>query len=380
MNKALEVCLSLIRRDGELVECLEKLPSWEIAVMEKEVLQSLHWNRLIPVFYETITRLKLQSFFSSAFLEEVKQNHYQNSLRSMQLEGTFRTIVPLLQKYDITVIVLKGIYLSHRVYHHPSLRPMGDVDFLVKKRDVAKTRDVLLQAGCLAAYESESKHTTGRWQHMPPLVYRNIPIEIHHHLFHAHKELLLPGEQLWGKAIPISICGQQCLTLAPEHQLFYLISHLHNHALQGYIRLIWMLDIRLFWELNQQSINTSQLNGLLQRARLTEAFHAIQDILSIRIIAPQPSSSDIEARLAFYLSRCNPTIKSSLRLTSIMALQDLDGIGSKGRFIFGKLFPVPAYIKAKYKVSNNFMIPVFYLLRYKEYLQKLWKVMFRKYS
>ena len=56
-------------------------------------------------------------------------------------------ILRLFSDNGIPVIVLKGAYLSEKIYPHNGLRPMGDIDLLVKKSDLSIVQEKLLEMG-----------------------------------------------------------------------------------------------------------------------------------------------------------------------------------------------------------------------------------------
>ncbi len=377
-----KVAISLIRGNNSFLRCLDEMKICDELPDERELMICLDWNRLVPVFYTSVVQSKLlEDYFSSEFLLELKTYYRSSVLHSMQLEGVFWTIAPLLQDEGIDFIPFKGIVLAQQVYPTPPLRPMLDIDILVDPKNVDKTKEILIRNNCTPLYEVESKHTMGQWRHIPPLLYRDVPIEIHQRLFLSHEEMFLQQEELIANTSIENILGYQLRTLSPEHHLFYLIYHLQKHAEQGYIKLIWLLDIRLFWEKFRSSINMEEVERLLNQSKgLYNSIAAIQEILNCKLIEiPETANiKEINQTIRFFLSRCNNRGLKTERIKSIEVLKKRNTLKSKLWFIVGRLFPKPSYIKSTFNIRHKILVPFCYPLLYLRYIQKLIRVVLAK--
>lgn len=92
-------------------------------------------------------------------------------------------ILHLFKRQNIDVVILKGAALAHLVYAKPELRPMRDVDLLVKKSDLIMARDALIELG----YTADDEHISvfmGTHHHLPNASKQvdsmKISVEIHH--------------------------------------------------------------------------------------------------------------------------------------------------------------------------------------------------------
>jgi hypothetical protein len=68
-----------------------------------------------------------------------------HQIHDLRFEAIFREIKNLLEKENVPLILLKGPYLAHTVYEHPSERAYIDLDILVKPGDFKKAARVLLE-------------------------------------------------------------------------------------------------------------------------------------------------------------------------------------------------------------------------------------------
>ena len=84
-------------------------------------------------------------------------------------------LLKLLDENDIPCVILKGAAAA-MAYPQPSLRAMGDVDFLIKREDFEKTADLLERNGYVLSHEK------GHSKHHYCYKKRSVSFELHHRL------------------------------------------------------------------------------------------------------------------------------------------------------------------------------------------------------
>jgi hypothetical protein len=77
----------------------------------------------------------------------LEAGHRRTALRTLRLQGLLHRALPALASAQIPVILLKGASLAHRIYPDPALRPMSDVDILIRPGDRARAWDGLTALG-----------------------------------------------------------------------------------------------------------------------------------------------------------------------------------------------------------------------------------------
>ncbi len=101
---------------------------------------------------------------------------------------------------DIPTIVLKGLWLCEKIYHVPSMRPGGDIDILVRRRDVDACLKLLAEQGIdefwpnLLKDEYFTRHHLHQQRSTPDL---NIWFEIHWALDHPYTLLTVDYESIF---------------------------------------------------------------------------------------------------------------------------------------------------------------------------------------
>lgn len=140
-------------------------------------------------------------------------------------------ILSALGKNDIPVIVLKGISLAESIYPHIGMRPMADIDLLIRERDLTLASQRLAELG----YKLKPANS-GRLYVKDGGI--RICVDLH------TKIPYLKEEEIWDTARPIKINGSNAATLSIEQNIIYLCYHLVGH--HGYPHKRWLEDIHLF--------------------------------------------------------------------------------------------------------------------------------------
>ena len=196
--------------------------------------REISWNYLIheaekqgvaPLLYKHIKSLEFK-IPSSA--RRLLQSLYLRNRRSNTIRN--KAITEILNAYHlekIDFLVVKGISLCNFTYSEIGLRPMRDVDLLVKKIDLVKAEKILYELG----YLPEKTHDIpDGYYHLVPMIktIHGLPvnIELHHNLLPFHPQYpLWPLEKSYNTARELTINGISFLTLCLEDTLRYVYLH-----------------------------------------------------------------------------------------------------------------------------------------------------------
>jgi len=159
--------------------------------------------------------------------------------------GTFFAELAALRKelrqHGRQVIVLKGGALIETVYQgHLGLRPLSDLDLLVKASDLSCVKDILLGWGFRPVSPSAPFFTNG------PTAF-----DLHTNLIGATRikrralAFQFDAEALWREATRLDAQDPTLLALSPPHQFLHLAVHALKHS---FSRLIWLVDLALVWQ------------------------------------------------------------------------------------------------------------------------------------
>ncbi len=159
---------------------------------------------------------------------------------------TLKEVLTVLRQANIDVLVLKGAALSHTVYPEIGLRPMRDMDLLLRKEQAGQALDILVEIGF---YVSNAPRPDDHF-HLPALYKKagGVPvcIELHHGLFpdcppYYHK----PGfDDLLARSRTFNLQGFPAYCLGNEDMLWHVFEHgFHMPLTYEAFKLISMADL-----------------------------------------------------------------------------------------------------------------------------------------
>lgn len=157
--------------------------------------------------------------------------------RVLQAMAVVRDLATRLDAEGIPVMVLKGPHLQQRLYGTPTEYPSGDIDVLVRGRDGAKARRLLVAEGW--SFEAQNGVL---WRASRAATYAkdHVRIDLHWgmHAAHLASPTLRPFERaLWAHATKRS---DGLLEPTAEALVVYLAMHAAGH---GYERSTWTRNV-----------------------------------------------------------------------------------------------------------------------------------------
>ena len=154
-------------------------------------------------------------------------------------------VVKALESEAIRPLLLKGAALAHLVYGNPLLRPMRDVDLLVRGRDVRRAAGILAACGF-----AETGPPLPRRHHHAPAMTRivdgaMVTIELHHQLLQPTPFLRrVEYDDVIRDAQAVPWPGHDVLALGREDMLWHVYAHAFAiNVTRPAIRLISVADL-----------------------------------------------------------------------------------------------------------------------------------------
>jgi hypothetical protein len=180
----------------------------------------------------------------------------------------------------VPFLVLKGAALAQLVYSDPRLRPMRDVDLLIREADARRALDVLMRCGFRPGgitVHSRYHH----WQGMgKTLEGATATIELHHALM-ARTPFVAPRryDDVIPRSQPFEWGGTFYQTLGCEDMLWHVYAHAFviNTLLPGATRLLSVADLVHVTEAWIDRIDWMRLRR--KHGRLLRALHVLHDLV-----------------------------------------------------------------------------------------------------
>lgn len=270
------------------------------------------------------------------------QGLYLRHRRANQVKA--QVLAEILTAYraaGIDSLVLKGAALAHLVYPEPGLRPMRDVDILIRKSQAGQAQAILAELGFEAALPPRqaalpAKHLPAATRQVEGLL---VSVEIHHNLF-AQGTTATELAALLPASIPFSVAGVTAFTLGYEAMLWHLYQHMK--IIFGDVRLIWVADLVSFAEHFSAAIDWPHLQQRYPQILNTLAlFHFLT-----------PLSETLLARAPLHLGRAPGSLDLEFKGWPRYSLANQPGKGFSqiGRDSF---FPPEGWLRLYYGFKNT---------------------------
>ena len=183
-----------------------------------------------------------------AMPEEIRDEFaavYRTTLVSnLRLRNEQATLLARLAEQGIEAVAVKGVALALRYYGNLALRPVGDIDLLVRRSQIEPGAAILREMGYVALPGSGHARAFGALRNRA-LVYLKEggpTVELHWDLASVPpyaRRFATPA--IWERSQRIAVGSAEARYLDPADELRYLCFH---YAAQHYAeRLIWLVDI-----------------------------------------------------------------------------------------------------------------------------------------
>jgi hypothetical protein len=326
-------------------------------------------ERVAPLLHDALGGLGLAP---ATVVDSLRQSRRATWLRNLLLLRELARALQRLAAAGVPAIVLKGVALVEAVYGDASLRPMGDVDLLVRRGDLAEASNALRQIGY--AFGRAETHPGALAEHENELLFCkrdriDVQLDVHWSLFDSpFYQAHIAMDWFWDTAQPLSINGTPALMLGPEALLIHLCGHLALH--HGGAGLLWSYDIvelvrrygeRLDWAALLRKIGEYDLvlpvRGVLVALGAEWDARLPAEVLAALRLHPH---SRAEARAAARMSRSEHP--AGRRFWADLA--SMPGWRQRVRFALTNLFPSAAYMRHRYGVTHPLLLPLYYPYRW----------------
>lgn len=279
--------------------------------------------------------------------------YYYNLTSNIHLLDEFYAVLKRLNKIGIEVIVLKGVLLIEKVYRNIGLRPMSDVDVLVRKEALPEVMKEMSDSGY---------HVTPHG-HLGYLKDGEFPA-----VMDFHWDIWFPEtDDIWKRCKMTMINNIPVKSLDNEDALIYMATHQSiNHGMH---KLIWLSDIHEFIRAYRDVINWK---NFIRRVKdynieipLYYTLSHTEKLLGTGIpsavlkdLKPVKSNS-FKARV-FEKTTTN---HYTLDVGHILYLILLKGFKKKVLYLFHYIFPERDFITKRYSISSGRNNYLYYIVR-----------------
>jgi len=140
-------------------------------------------NGVSPILYKNFLILNNFNAIPQDIINKLKEAYYKTLRYNIVLHEQFSEIIKIFNENKIDSIALKGLYLAETIYEDIGLRQMSDIDLLIKKQDIEKACNLLIQNG-FTDINLKLKRDFHLNKHYN-FCKSNIMVELHQHV-HSH--------------------------------------------------------------------------------------------------------------------------------------------------------------------------------------------------
>ncbi len=236
-----EVLLLLARTELNAAQ-QEQLRSWLGQVDWDGLILLAERHGLLPLLNEHLAQVapNLLPPYWQPFVARCVQ---AVATHGLELTAELVRVVAALAEQGLTAVPYKGPVAAALLYGNLALRTFGDLDILVREREIVAAAAVLERLGYRATFGSDPAELR---RHGAPGQYafrhreRRHLVELHTEATLRYFPLRVDFEEFWSRLQPAPIGGTSLCTLAPEDLLLFLCVH---GAKDFWERLAWIADV-----------------------------------------------------------------------------------------------------------------------------------------
>ncbi|MFP4088193.1 MAG: nucleotidyltransferase family protein [Desulfobacteraceae bacterium] len=207
---------------------------------------ALKWN-IAPMLYRFIKRspaiLQRMPILGEVY-KSIEAAYVKTYMVNQSNFTELTDIIRRLNASDIEVLLLKGAHLAPFVYKDMGMRWMADIDILIRKKDLQKTHELLVDRGYrhpdMAAVvwddfgkrkEVKDRAAVLKWyrtdhMHLPYSHPKAIQqLEVHWRIARSQSPFSIDMNGLWERAWTEAVNGEPVKVLSPEDLLLHICVH-----------------------------------------------------------------------------------------------------------------------------------------------------------
>lgn len=237
-----------------LAACSERSPKESPEKLERirALLRApIRWDSLfdlgerhgvLPLLYRALAEFERE--VSSEALLQLKQRYQTNLHKAMLLSRELIRIVDHLAASGVEVLPYKGLALAEAVYGDIALRQTGDIDLLIRARDLARAREAVRELGYtphaeLSAAEERAYLKSGYECAFDGAAGRNL-LEVQWAILPRFYAVEFDVDEIFARAVSLPVAGRAMKTPGDEDLFLILAVHAAKHV---WGRLIWLCDL-----------------------------------------------------------------------------------------------------------------------------------------
>jgi hypothetical protein len=242
LENQLLLCCARTQLDGaaktRAQQLIEKDLDWSY------LLEAANAHGVGPLLYTSLRAIG-QDVLPAATQASLRNHTQQVFVHSSLLTQELLNVLAAFEAQDLPAIPFKGPVLAASAYGNLALRPFGDVDIWVRRKDLTRAKEILVSLGYCPGQPEEVRDETYLRTHHDYLFIKKskdnkIPLELQWGVTEPLFSFPIEFQSLWERRRAVSLLGRTTPNLSVEDTLLILCVHGAKH---GWNKLMWVCDI-----------------------------------------------------------------------------------------------------------------------------------------
>lgn len=354
-----------IKTPGPLIERIEAF---------RDSADSDQLRMVNPLIYQSLKNSRKDKSDSDEAIAQMEKEYYMTTASNIRKLHAATKILKIFEKEDVLAVPVKGIASIEALYHDPGVRPMADIDLLIKQEDTQRVKDILANKGYpyIDSYRGSIDFTDNE----------NQAFDLHSRFTRFDVLFHIDYDEIYSRLIETNLNGQiRVEVLCPEHQLIHIALHLAPGLYSG-LNFINLMDIYYLIRDRDRPIDWEYLIGFSTRSGMNLYIYGPIYLCAHLLNAKVPESvlEILETGLAkaktSYIQ--NEYFESILNRGStglkilFERIKWADGFPYKLKLLRMALFPDRSEMVQRYQLpENSLRIYGFYMLRIGKLLKEM---------
>jgi hypothetical protein len=224
---------------------------------------------LVPLLYRNLHAICPEAV-PKGVLGQLERRFCVNDLKNNFLTRELLKLLDLLKSNGIPAIPYKGPALAAAAYGNVAYRQFGDLDILIHKRNLTRTKELLISDGYQLQLTGEREEASLKYHYHYHFLRNDsrVHVEIHWAFTRTYWSFPIDYQRLWSRLQPVTVNGAQCSSFHSEDLLLILCAHAAKHYWE---RLAWICDVaeliraypKLQWEQIMRQANELRSGRIL---------------------------------------------------------------------------------------------------------------------
>jgi hypothetical protein len=324
----------------------------------------------------------------------LRSTYYQTLAQNTLMYQELGRILKALDEAGIPVIVLKGAALAATVYEDIGLRPMGDLDLLVRREQIHRIEPVFERLGygkqSTPKISTRLNRLTGYDVRYLNKFRQDMIVEVHWNLIAGDVDWRSPSlewfwQQVGDKSKELRLPKMARIS---KGKIFYRgaqLLHLSAHLMLKHggreTRLLWLFDIHSLFSSSETLFGWDEIIAAANKFRwapaLYNTFLLLKELFNTSI--PQNVLDELSNVRSIQSDRLIKAKSFPLRTRTIRDLNKLYSLTWFPRLglLFFILFPSPAFMRWRYDPKPDWTWPLFYIYRWVDILGDILYTIYR---